>query len=69
MRIFFFSSRLVFGGVLITKQRYDQCSDEVRSQGGTRCYLLKVEKGDLPEMLPLLKIGLGISSSCDLLPW
>jgi hypothetical protein len=53
---------------LITKQRYAQCSDEVKLQGDSRYYHLEVEE-DLPEMLLLLKIGLEISSSCDLLPW
>ena len=28
----FFSSRLVFRGILIIKQEYDQCSDKVKSQ-------------------------------------
>ena len=69
LKIFsFFSSRLMFRGILITKW-YIQCSDKVKLQGNSRCYLLKVEKEDLPEMLSLLKIGLGISFSCDLLPW
>ena len=34
----------MFGGVLITKQRYDQCSDKVRSQGGLK--MLPSEGGE-----------------------
>ena len=34
----------MFGGVLITKQRHDQCSDKVRSQEGLR--MLPSEGGE-----------------------
>ena len=69
----FFSSRLVFGGILIAKWRYIYYSDERKNHKRFRIsYLLKEEREDLPshlfEML-LMKIGLGSSSSCELSLW
>ena len=70
MRIFF-SSRLVFRDILIIKQGCDQHSDKVK----TWCsgfYLLKKRREGRSEclfgVLLLLKIGLEISFSYELLP-
>ena len=75
LKIFFFSSRLMLREILITKRRYIQCSDKMKSQGDSKFYLLKKKKEGWPErlfgvlLLLLQKIGLEISFSYELSTW
>ena len=70
MRVFF-SSKLVFRGILIIKQRCDQHSDKVKTWA-SGFYLLKKRREGRSEclfgVLLLLKIGLEIFFSYELSP-
>ena len=71
MRVFF-SSKLVFRGILIIKQGCDHHSDKVKTWG-SGFYLLKKRREGRSEclfgVLLLLKIDLEISFSYELSPW